>query len=206
MKSHHHKGAVTAIHCLQDQNLILIGHGAHLDLVDLQTNAICDTLLTFYDTTHCLHGVRQVITPDGAADKKFLIFGGKSLRTVAVNLDTRTITDCHENHEFKDWILDVSCCLGHIYAVSAHNNLFQLSQDFQQESILPCKDEKCILYSARIIQDSDDDQVIIMGGTVFRQVIIWAGSGPNVGQVYHRLVGHEGVIFSVEYKRKKYVE
>ena len=43
--------------------------------------------------------------------------------------------------------------------------------------------------------------MIAIGGTVFRQVIIWNGFGQNQGQLFHRLKGHEGVIFSVDYNQ-----
>lgn len=59
-------------------------------------------------------------------------------------------------------------------------------------------EEKCILYSGTFVVQQQtsffEDDLLVLAGTVFRQLLIWSCVQKRV---LHRLEGHEGVIFSV---------
>ena len=89
--------------------------------------------------------------------------------------------------------------------------------DTVTSTILPRKvycPEKCILYSG-LVASYTDQEVTVISGTVFQQLVVWNVRSRNgvsesktpsqqqtqeEGQIVARLEGHEGVIFSVQYK------
>ena len=89
--------------------------------------------------------------------------------------------------------------------------------DTVTNTILPRKvycPEKCILYSG-LVAAYTDQEVTVISGTVFQQLVVWNVRSRNgvseskttaqqqtqeEGQIVARLEGHEGVIFSVQFK------
>ena len=105
-----------------------------------------------------------------------------------------------------DWILDVDAKPSEdLLALTAHNNVVALQGN---NTVIRCE-EKCILYSGRFVAKDS----IALGGTVFREIVIWRyerlpcdgdGDGDDGDRpVLHRLRGHEGVIFCVDFSEER---
>ncbi|XP_075586877.1 LOW QUALITY PROTEIN: tRNA (34-2'-O)-methyltransferase regulator WDR6 [Dermatophagoides farinae] len=72
--------------------------------------------------------------------------------------------------------------------------------------------QKCILYSAKILESSlNENYIIIASGTVFTQILIWSivfqtddskSDEKPLVQELQTLHGHDGVIFSIDYNSK----
>ena len=112
--------------------------------------------------------------------------------------------------DFPDWI--ISCLwtgVDRAAVLTAHNrvHLVGLQEDEGEDGDAAAVDceEKCILYSGLLLQEGNGD-VVVLAGTVFREIVIWrGGGGGGLGSqdrpVLHRLTGHQGVIFSLEFSR-----
>ncbi|KRT78266.1 WD40 domain-containing protein [Oryctes borbonicus] len=60
--------------------------------------------------------------------------------------------------------------------------------------------ERCISYCAQMANDHWND-LIVLSGTVFSQILIWwpRNCADKLCPVLYRLIGHKGVIFSIDY-------
>ena len=189
--------AVTSLYHIQNdyKNYLLIGSGGVLELINLDDNHSLSRLPIFKDcSTHQIHGIfRQ-------SQHLFLIFGGKTLKSVQIDFQNDCLIEekTEIESQLQDWILDAQVFQGRIYAITAHNNVLILSQR-KNETINKCSDEKCILYSATLV--AEEEELVVLGGTVFKQVIVWTCNQGDF-KLHHRLEGHEGVIFSVQYDSK----
>lgn len=94
----------------------------------------------------------------------------------------------------EDWILDCCRSSDQLLLLTAHNQV--LEQDLDPKSPLLRRrfvcDEKCILYSGSLVAGGG----IVLAGTVFSELLVWS---LTEGTVWHRIKGHEGVIFSVSF-------
>lgn len=110
--------------------------------------------------------------------------------------------------ELQDWVLDIHWLEEEPdtrLAVSlAHNALLLLEAESGNIfSFYSCV-ESCLLYSALII-GSRWDSLVLVGGTVFNQLVLWRPRGTKPdgqSQVERRLLGHSGVIFNLCYLQK----
>ena len=200
MEYGHLKVSVSSLFYVDSLDLLLVGSGGHVELIDATTMKMLQNLPIFKDTSHTPHGFVQVAKNDQSI--KFIVYGGKFIRSILLNVKDKTICECVSGrYQFCDWILDVCVWREDIYAITAHNEVIRLvsNHDKTEETkeIILKPDEKCILYSACLV--SDADELVVLGGTVFRQVIVYACTGSENPNVSHRLNGHEGVIFSVKY-------
>ena len=203
------KVSVSSLFYVDDSELLLLGIGGHVELIDMKELKLLQRLPIFKNTTHTPHGFVQVPHKKGSEGcLKFLIFGGKFIRCILLDSKEKKITSCEsDGYQFYDWILDVCVWKEDIYAITAHNEVIRLirNNDETEENttneVILKPDEKCILYSAKIVCDSDTE-LVFLGGTVFRQVIVYAYSGSETVNVSHRLDGHEGVIFSIQYHKE----
>jgi hypothetical protein len=201
MKTSHFDGSVAALHYLPTEELLLAGIGGFVELYDVSNAGdqnFADSIHIFSQTTATIQGFCQ----DSKDSTRIIVFGGKSLCFLSVKNKRLLIAEKNKvPFTFCDWVLDVNCGRVEdqsgiiVSALSAHNKVIQLNESFH-ETIIECEDENCILYSGKLVGDKS----IVLGGTVFRQVVIWSYSGVNQGRVLHRLKGHEGVIFSVDYR------
>ena len=194
MTSRSFLGSVTALLVLEDMDRILIGTGSFLEMYDLAKYELLQRLNLFNDTTNTIQGFcrKEMSTTT-------MVYGGKTIKVIRADVEDENMTSFSllQSITLCDWIMAVNWREESIWAISAHNHLFYLMPTickFEKEVTIHCQDEKCILYSACLINDAKE--VVVIGGTVFRQVIVW---GSSSGQVYHRLTGHDGVIFSVAY-------
>ncbi|CAJ1055477.1 WD repeat-containing protein 6 [Xyrichtys novacula] len=145
------------------------------------------------------------------------VFGGKSVRLVRLYVD---FSD--ERHlrfeilgplmELHDWALDVHWLSGDkcswLCVAVAHNSVLLLDvirgHALVQRSCL----EGCLLYSALLLVHESWTDTVLVGGTVFNQLVVWKpGGGDEKSElkapVERRLLGHSGVIFSISYLQEK---
>ena len=188
------KSPVSAIAWLDQHDLLLVGSGGYLEAFDLNSpDRILSRSHVFKQVSNNVHR----IVPSKTTEKVHII-GGKTLMAVEIAKD-KSIRACpEETLEFEDWIFDVTSWKNQLFVISAHNDVFAVNTN-EQRSLekIQCQEEKCILYSASLV--AQGNEVIVLGGTVFSQVIIWACAGPKRGAIFHRLNGHEGVIFNVQF-------
>ncbi len=106
--------------------------------------------------------------------------------------------------ELSDWIFDIHWYTDtQLLLVLAHNQCLLLDLETNRIDQTVCE-QKCMLYSARIIDFNQAGSgcmlgnVVIGSGTIYNQVLLWSAAS---GQVYSKLDGHQGVIFNICYQR-----
>lgn len=114
--------------------------------------------------------------------------------------------------ELEDWVLDVRWLFGDNHSLLcvavAHNSSLLLDVTSGDVVIQRCCTEGCLLYSALLLVHESWADTVFIGGTVFNQLILWKpGRGSNTSvdkaPVERRLLGHNGVIFSICYLQDK---
>lgn len=125
---------------------------------------------------------------------QLLLFGGNEIAiiTFSTNLDDQieAVASLH----CQDWILTAKWIDNYtkIATVLMHNLLMVWTNDFQLIHKVSCE-EKCILYSAYLVNSNWND-LIILSGTVFNQILIWWPQkylNRNNSPVLCRLEGHK---------------
>ncbi|XP_036390168.1 WD repeat-containing protein 6 [Megalops cyprinoides] len=235
---------VTALEFLEEDYL-LAGEGPTLSVYSLRTLSVTCTSLTVLQN-QCIHGLRLQIWQQGEGacvtvtiEDELLaspwqqlggvrrtvlaVFGGKAVRVVELREEVGVGTPpvlklLGPLTELQDWVCDVRWLSGggHLLAVAlAHNIVLLLEAEEGQTLVLcPCQ-EGCLLYSALLLGWHWDNMVVV-GGTVFNQLVIWRPGGAygvgreqgeeEAGQmkpVERRLSGHKGVIFGLAYHSKQ---
>ncbi|KAG7253602.1 hypothetical protein CRUP_002466 [Coryphaenoides rupestris] len=179
------------------------------------------TALEFFLEDYLLKGGPSTTEP---SLYDLVAFGGKGVRLV------RLVTEHHGGDhlrleapghliELRDWILDV-CWLYQdgrslLGVALAHNSVLLLDphegKPFARCSCL----DGCLLYSALLLVDKSWTYSVLVGGTVFNQLVLWRPDGrgeveeeegrdpERKAPVERRLLGHSGVIFSIHYLREK---
>ncbi|XP_040008393.1 WD repeat-containing protein 6 [Xiphias gladius] len=146
------------------------------------------------------------------------VFGGKAVRLVRLHVDLQEEDPLHLEilgplTELQDWALDVRWLSGDkdslLCVAVAHNSALLLDvktgTSLLQRSCL----EGCLLYSALLLIHESWADAVLVGGTVFNQLVLWKpggveGSGYECkAPVERRLLGHSGVIFSISYFQEK---
>ncbi|XP_076364898.1 tRNA (34-2'-O)-methyltransferase regulator WDR6 isoform X2 [Tachypleus tridentatus] len=146
------------------------------------------------------------------------VYGSKFLSVLKFSAEN-SLEIIQGQQKFEDWILDV-CWLRNknidspneeqrLLAIAlAHNTVLLWNW---RESIIQHKIEcevKCILYSASFLGNVWG-KLMLASGTVFKEVVLWPPSGTlNENKrisPFHRLTGHQGVIFSIHYNQKKHL-
>lgn len=147
------------------------------------------------------------------------VFGGKAVRLVRLHVDLQDRE--HLRLEIlgplmvlQDWALDVHWLFGDKHSLLcvavAHNSALLLDvitgNALVQRSCL----EGCLLYSALLLVHESWADTVLVGGTVFNQLILWKPGGgdkrsdsKDKAPVERRLLGHSGVIFSISYLQEK---
>lgn len=116
--------------------------------------------------------------------------------------------------ELQDWVLDVRWLSGDqcslLCVAVAHNCALLL--DAMTGNVLVQRScvEGCLLYSALLVVHRSWEETVLVGGTVFNQLVLWKPSEVDTqtdssgkAPVARRLQGHTGVIFSISYLQKK---
>uniref|UniRef100_A0A665T0T7 tRNA (34-2'-O)-methyltransferase regulator WDR6 n=1 Tax=Echeneis naucrates TaxID=173247 RepID=A0A665T0T7_ECHNA len=146
------------------------------------------------------------------------VFGSKAVRLVRLHVSLQDGSGLHLETlgplmELKDWVLD-ACWLSEdkhsiLCVAVAHNSALLL--DVNTGTVLVQRSclEGCLLYSALLLVHELWDDAVLVGGTVFNQLVLWKPGGGQEGDseckapVERRLLGHSGVIFSISYLQEK---
>ncbi|XP_075211583.1 tRNA (34-2'-O)-methyltransferase regulator WDR6 isoform X2 [Lycorma delicatula] len=131
------------------------------------------------------------ICPDSSEDN-IVVYGGKHV--IVLPAYPSNLTDDELTWEAKDWIWHIKWLNDDTLAIIlGHNELLILKwHDKSVVRVISCE-EKCILYSAFIIGDDVEKNLIVLSGTVYKEVLVWAPDfrkNENSKTVLHRLKGH----------------
>lgn len=188
---------VTSIKFFGD--LILAGIGDHLHIFERSKNGVSwnESFSTKVFSGQCIHGINH------DNELGVIVFGGSSaclLRFRSFQPLCQLSSICL--FKVQDWILD-SLWLAtgkEIAFLTANNSLciYNVASDQpDRRSVAVCED-RCIIYSGQLLLSSNN--LIVLAGTVFSTIIIWSSAGADqTKESIHRLRGHAGVIFCVQY-------
>ncbi|XP_061113907.1 WD repeat-containing protein 6 [Conger conger] len=215
---------VTALEFL-GEDYLLAGEGPVLSVYSLGVRPHACVSLTALRNQR-VHGVRPDPWPPwrwsgGVRGAVLAVFGGKAVRVVGFK-ESGDGAPCLQAlgpiQELQDWVRDVRWLRGAapLLAVAlAHNAVLLLEAGTGRSSALRSCQEGCLLYSALLLGQRWDHMVVV-GGTVFNQLVMWrpgGGGAEGRGQpgrgaerrapVERRLSGHSGVIFSLAYQRQR---
>uniref|UniRef100_A0A8C9XYW6 tRNA (34-2'-O)-methyltransferase regulator WDR6 n=1 Tax=Sander lucioperca TaxID=283035 RepID=A0A8C9XYW6_SANLU len=148
------------------------------------------------------------------------VFGGKAVRLVRLHVDLQDGE--HLDLEIlgplmvlQDWALDVRWLSGDKHSLLcvavAHNSALLLDLITGNTLVHRSCLEGCLLYSALLLVHDSWADTILVGGTVFNQLVLWkpgGGEDKSIGSehkapVERRLLGHSGVIFSISYLQER---
>ncbi|XP_029911042.1 tRNA (34-2'-O)-methyltransferase regulator WDR6 [Myripristis murdjan] len=149
-----------------------------------------------------------------------VVFGGKAVRLVRLSVELHRGDHLHLEAqgplmELQDWALDVRWLSGgrrQLLCVALAHNSALLLDVHEGIALVQCScEEGCLLYSALLLIDESWVDSVLVGGTVFNQLIIWRPGGregegsiaEHKAPVERRLLGHSGVIFSISYLEEK---
>lgn len=114
--------------------------------------------------------------------------------------------------ELQDWALDVCWLPGDLRlqlgVAVAHNSALLLDITTEKVLVQRSCSEGCLLYSALLLVHESWADTVLVGGTVFNQLVLWKPGGGDENSkhkapVERRLLGHSGVIFSITYLQDK---
>nr|XP_023025375.1 WD repeat-containing protein 6 isoform X1 [Leptinotarsa decemlineata] len=190
-KSQFIKTNVTAIKTVK--NFILLGIGTTLHVYHKNETLLFYKLDIPNTRGENIHGIEYF-------QNIILIYGGQFMTLLKVNEDFTTF-DKTANTALLDWVLDAKWINNgkNIVAVSLQNKLYIWDSELNSKKVVDCE-EKCILYSAHICYEKYED-LTILSGTVFSEILIWKPSRQKNGisVVLKRLQRHNGVIFSIHH-------
>ncbi|XP_003963080.3 tRNA (34-2'-O)-methyltransferase regulator WDR6 [Takifugu rubripes] len=229
---------VTALEFLQDTFLVT-GEGPILRVYCLQPHPGAHSSLSVLQH-YRIHGIRPryeaVAMVQGAAtgamehkeglsligesgSYDLAVFGGKAVRLVRLHVDLQHMNSPQFETqsplmELQDWILDVRWLFGDNHSLLcvavAHNTSLLLDVTSGNVLVQRSCTEGCLLYSALLLVHESWVDTVLVGGTVFNQLILWKPGGGNDNStsedkapVERRLLGHNGVIFSISYLPEK---
>ncbi|KAF5308671.1 hypothetical protein FQR65_LT06132 [Abscondita terminalis] len=165
-------------------NNVLAGIGGKLSIYD--ENFVNTKTITVFKGQQIFGIVPNSIQTE------LLIYGENQLKILSSDNDYEEIA----SFIFDDWTLSAKWINSdnNIATVSMNNNISLWSKDLHPLQTVMCE-ERCILYSAHLVNDVWED-LIVLSGTVFSQILLWR---PVRKKVLARLNGHKGVIFSIDY-------
>uniref|UniRef100_A0A3Q2QXU4 tRNA (34-2'-O)-methyltransferase regulator WDR6 n=1 Tax=Fundulus heteroclitus TaxID=8078 RepID=A0A3Q2QXU4_FUNHE len=206
---------ITALELFHDR-FLLSGEGPVLSVYGLQPRPGVGASLSVLQH-YRIHGIRP--RSRDAVFYDFAVFGGKAVRLVGLGLDPRDVETPHLEvlgplMELQDWVLDVRWLPADkrpLLCVAVAHNAALLLDSAAGSALVQCSClEGCLLYSALLLVDERWANTVLVGGTVFNQLVIWKpGRGDqtiNPGHkapVERRLSGHSGVIFSISYLQEE---
>ncbi|XP_013857215.1 tRNA (34-2'-O)-methyltransferase regulator WDR6 [Austrofundulus limnaeus] len=224
---------ITGLEFLQDK-FLLTGEGPVLSVFSLQTLPKASVSLSVLQH-HRIHGIRprnQAAVPTQSSstvthrhDRSSIskpyfhdlaVFGGKAVRVVRLHVDVEHLRLETQGPllELRDWALDARWSSGDnrslLCVAVAHNGALLLDAVSGNVLVHCSCFEGCLLYSALLLVHESWADTVLVGGTVFNQLVIWKPGGCNEmsdsgfkAPVERRLSGHSGVIFSISYLQEK---
>uniref|UniRef100_A0A3P9HUA1 tRNA (34-2'-O)-methyltransferase regulator WDR6 n=1 Tax=Oryzias latipes TaxID=8090 RepID=A0A3P9HUA1_ORYLA len=224
---------ITSLEFFQDK-FLLTGEGPVLSAYSLHQSLKAFTSLSVLQHQR-IHGIRprnqSLLLAHSSASEQglastpepsfqdFAVFGGKALRVVRLHVDIQNAENMHfeilgPHLELQDWVLDARWLSGNnpslLCAAVAHNGALLVDVAAGHALVQRFCLEGCLLYSALLLVHESWADSVLVGGTVFNQLIIWKtekkdehwDSGDKA-PVERRLLGHTGVIFSVAYLQEE---
>lgn len=223
---------ITALAFVQTRSrlLLLAGEGPFLKLFDHGTNKLLLTYEAFKEAV--VHGI-STHSQIGEIDERpsitdIFIWGGRSISFLELfdygdRDHGKAFQICRRSPELQteDWVLDACFRRPDIpevkdtFFVIAHNIIFNLRvskhhADYSAELSYSLErissGLKSMLYSAHLQWCSDNERLMVAGGTVLGEVIFWSFSVKKHFQgcettyqstLHHRFVSHEGSVFGV---------
>ncbi|XP_060931510.1 WD repeat-containing protein 6 [Limanda limanda] len=221
---------VTAVHFIQDR-FLLTGEGPVLTVYSLEPRPKASASLSVLQH-YRIHGVRPrrqaavtaQKTQDGPSSTTgpdfydLAVFGGKAVRLVRLHVGLHDGDHLHLEvlgplMELQDWALDVHWLSGDkdslLCVALAHNSALLLDVNTGTALVQRSCLEGCLLYSALLLVHESWADVVLVGGTVFNQLVVWKpdGGGDSYSKckapVERRLLGHSGVIFNISYLQER---
>uniref|UniRef100_A0A3B4UVC7 tRNA (34-2'-O)-methyltransferase regulator WDR6 n=1 Tax=Seriola dumerili TaxID=41447 RepID=A0A3B4UVC7_SERDU len=204
---------VTALEFLQEE-FLLTGEGPVLTVYRLQPHPEAGASLSVLQH-HRVHGIRprgqSCATGAEPSSYDLAVFGGKAVRLVRLHVDLQDEDHLHLEvqgplMELGDWVLDVRWLSGGkqplLCVAVAHNSALLLDISTGAALVQRSCQEGCLLYSALLLVHESWADAVVVGGTVFNQLVLWNDSDCQA-PVERRLLGHSGVIFSISYLQEK---
>ncbi|KAM7404421.1 hypothetical protein PAMP_011766 [Pampus punctatissimus] len=226
---------VTALEFLQDA-FLLSGEGPVLTVYSLQPRPkTCASLSVLQH--YRIHGIRPRIPSAlrlqssviGSYEKKkdglssttgpdfcdLAVFGGKAVRLVRLHDGEHLRLEIlGPLMELQDWALDVRWLPEDKHSLLcvavAHNSALLLDANTGNALVQRSCLEGCLLYSALLLVHESWADTVLIGGTVFNQLVVWKPGGggessdcDHKAPVERRLLGHSGVIFNISYLQEK---
>ncbi|XP_056319511.1 LOW QUALITY PROTEIN: WD repeat-containing protein 6 [Danio aesculapii] len=208
---------VTALEFL-GEDFLLTGEGPILSAYNLQASPKkCASINVLQN--YRIHGIRPYkkhqsggIPFSGASSvsdniykEDIIVFGGKGVRLVSFDCGGQCLKLIGPLLELQDWVLDIHYLKRQPHSLLgislAHNAIMLLEAESGNIISFNSCIETCLLYSALMV-GPNWDSVVLVGGTVFNQLVLWRPTGTKLSgqsQVERRLLGHSGVIFSLCY-------
>ncbi|XP_019944639.2 tRNA (34-2'-O)-methyltransferase regulator WDR6 [Paralichthys olivaceus] len=164
------------------------------------------------------HGLSSTTQPNFC---DLAVFGGKAVRLVRLHMGLQDGDHLHLEilgplMELQDWALDVRWLSADKHSLLcvalAHNSALLLDVNMGTALVHCSCLEGCLLYSALLLVHESWADVVLVGGTVFNQLVLWKpGGGDGGGDSYskckapveRRLLGHSGVIFDISYLQER---
>ncbi|CAB3254243.1 unnamed protein product [Arctia plantaginis] len=171
--------------------LILAGIGSTLNVFDKQSTKLQQRL-------QVLHGQKIYGIVPSKFKSEIIVFGGKQFTVLSVD-ENEVLIKKFEAVVCDDWLHSALWVYGDVIAVLTAHNVVQKWNTTTLELISQhASKDNSILYSGLLVPLKDD--ILVMAGTVFSEVIIHRCSDDK--QV-HNLKEHKGVIFSISCKPEK---
>lgn len=164
-----------------------------------------NTIQVYNVTTAELLGKRAIFTSQRihgilVNNNQVLLFGGFQLTLVDITVSKNVSINVIHEWRTEQWVQDASFLLHNKYGVLGSSNVLYFYKrengDLLLERQFQCK-ERSVLYSGKIL-GTNWFNVVVLCGTVFSQITLWSPT-LNDCNIVHRLIGHQGVIFSVTY-------
>ncbi|KAL1505997.1 hypothetical protein ABEB36_005435 [Hypothenemus hampei] len=185
----------TDVTCLEIlHNQIFAGVGGSICIYDLVKRQLIKRKIVFEGKQ--ILGIRA-----NSQGSKLMVYAGKHIALFNVDSQTFELEPLGNRYILSDWILDGKWIEEDkkFVTVFMHNKATVWNDNFISEKSVKCE-ERCILYSAYIISKENYEQLIVLSGTVFSEILLWKPSciGKNgLSPVLKRLKQHKGVIFSI---------
>ncbi|KAM6924900.1 tRNA (34-2'-O)-methyltransferase regulator WDR6 [Xenentodon cancila] len=226
---------VTGLQFLQDQ-FLLAGEGPVLSVFSLQPRPKAGASLNVLQQNriHGIRPARPAAVPErrlpnairgqrehgescttGPICYDLAVFGGKAVRLVRLHAGFENVEHLRLEIqgpllELQDWVLDARWLSGDqqslLCVAVAHNAALLLDVVTGNVLLQHFCLEGCLLYSALLLVHESWKDTVLVGGTVFNQLVIWKPGGGDESSdsghkapVEQRLLGHSGVIFSISY-------
>ncbi|KAM9785654.1 tRNA (34-2'-O)-methyltransferase regulator WDR6 [Neosynchiropus ocellatus] len=207
---------VTAVEFLRS-TFLLTGEGPVLTVYALRPRPkTCTTLSVLQH--YRIHGIRPQSSRTGETSgcgqslNDLAVFGGKAVQHVRLHLDDeeQQFEMLSPLIELDDWVLDARWLPDNrllLCVAVAHNGALLLDVTTGSVTARHSCEEGCLLYSALLIVHRFWPDTIVIGGTVFNQLVLWKpeenGGDQHKAPVARRLLGHRGVIFSISYLQEE---